>query len=130
MAEAPSDPVGETRAELSLSDEDIARLVASTDVRVEAYSLSGDSAFHDHWVAVIEHLDLMHRDLGLDAALIGLAHKVRERVRDLLTGMSAERESLLPLLVKLRLADRNGSLGAMLQRSTILIRPGPHEPGD
>ena len=126
MVEAPPDSAVDACAALSLSDADLARLVTSTDVRVEAYASSEDHIVHDQWVVLIDSLKLTHRDVGLNAALIGLTHRVGARVRQLLSGTSDERERLLPLLVKLDLAARDGSLGALLQRSTILVRSEPH----
>lgn len=116
------------QGELKLSEQDLARLVAPARARVEVHPPPADNPVHDRWILMFEDLSIMHSDLGLDAALIGFTYRVRERVHELLRGTSDERDRLLPLLVKLHLADRDGSLGAMLQRSTILVRPGPHRP--
>ncbi len=121
-------------AERFLLDEDLACLAGHAEVRVDAYPGSGTSPFDHYYVVVLEDLRLEHRDLGLDAAIIGLAEHVARRVRALLQERSHERERLLPLLARLHLADLDGSLGRLLVRSTRLITDGTvldrHEPGD
>lgn len=121
-------------AEQPLLDEDLARLAGHAEVRVDAYPWSGTSPFDHHYVVVLEDLRLGHCDLGLDAAIVGLAEQVAKRVRAVLQERSDDRERLLPLLARLHLADLDGSLGRLLVRSTRLITDGTvldrHEPGD
>lgn len=124
MVEVSPDSVVDRRAALSLSDEDLARLVAPTDVRVEEYASSYDHVAHDQWVVLLDSLGLRHRDIGLDAALIGLARKVGARVAQLLSEPSEEREGLLPLLVKLHLAGKR-----RLARRLAAELDGPHQVG-
>lgn len=107
--------------ELRLDLDDVRRLVDAVDVRVEAYPASGPSPFHDYWVAVLNPLRLEYSDYGLDATLVGLASRVGKRVRDLLDERTEERRRLLPLLVRLLLAEEDGSLGSLLERSTVLV---------
>ena len=58
--------------------------------------------------------------MGLDATLIGLTHKVRARVGELLAEDDAAESRLFPLLLRLWLADRDGCLGSLLQASARL----------
>lgn len=105
----------------ALSAADLAQLFSDVRVRIEAYPASGTSVFHDYWVAVFEDLRVEQCDVGLDAAIIGLASQVSNRVEILLSGPSEERRDHLPLLLRLWAADQDGSLGSLLQRSTVLV---------
>lgn len=110
---------------LALTREDLSRLVTDAKVTVEAHPKSDASPCHDTWLLIVEPLQVHHADFGLDAAFIGLAGRVRKRVRALLEEESEERTRLLPLLVRLRLADRDGSLATMLERSALVIDRKP-----
>ena len=110
--------------DLELSAGDLSRLVADVEVQVDAYPSSGSSPFRHYYVVVLEELGLAHCDLGLDAALIGLTEEVGEKVRAVLADPSDERRRVLPLLLRLHLADLDGSLGRLLEHSTRLVRDG------
>ena len=79
----------------------------------------------DTWLLIVEPMRIHHADLGLDAAFIGLAKRVGKRVRALLAEGSEERARLLPLLVRLHLADCDGSLATLLERSAHVIDRKP-----
>lgn len=107
--------------ELALGRDDLMRLVEGVELRVEAYPASGNSFVDDYWVAVFEELGVQHVDLGLDAASIGLAIEVSARVEELLSEPDEQRRRLLPILLRLWLAEHEGSLGSLLHRSTVLV---------
>lgn len=110
---------------LALDVADLSRLVVDVGVAVEAHPTSDASPFWDTWLLIVEPLRIHHADLGLDAALIGLAARVGTRVRTLLGDRSEERTRLLPLLVRLHVADRDGSLATLLGRSARVIHRKP-----
>ncbi len=91
----------------------------------EAHPKSGPSPARDTWLLIVEPMRIHHADLGLDAAFIGLAKRVGKRVRALLAEGSEERARLLPLLVRLHLADCDGSLATLLERSAHVIDRKP-----
>lgn len=111
-----------------LSTGDLSRLVAHVEVTVEAHPRSGTSQCHDTWLLIVDPLRIHHADLGLDAAFIGLAGRVRERVCALLREGGEERTRLLPLLIRLDLADRDGSLAKLLERWTLVVDGRPELP--
>lgn len=119
MVTAPVGP--ESDGGFTLALEDVARLVADVSVCVYAYPRSDGHPCHDDWTLAIEPLGLWHSDVGLDAALIGLTERAAQRVRGLLADAD-ERHRQLPLLLRLYLAERDGSLGRLLERSTHLVR--------
>jgi hypothetical protein len=104
---------------LTLTYDDMARLVEHVEVRVEAHRVhhASELTFTQDWIVLVEELRLHHADVGLDAAIIGLAQRAGERVRRLLDEPGEERQRL-SLLVRLHLAERVGSLDSLLQRST------------
>lgn len=114
--------------ELPLSSADLARLVSDVEFLVEAHPESDGSFFWDNWLLILKPLGLHHADLGIDAALIGLAYQVGKHVSALLRHGGEERTRLLPLLMRLRLAKLDGSLPVLLQRSTFVVGQHPESP--
>lgn len=76
------------------------------------------SPFDAEWHVEIEGLGIEWGDLGLDAALAGLAQRVRAELPELLDGKNPPPEDQLSLLFQLRIADRQGRLEYFLQSAT------------
>jgi len=86
---------------------------------VELYPASGLSLTADYWVALLPELDLEHVDLGVDAALLGLAHRSGEAARDRLRDGDHDDDDL-PVLLRLWLAYETGTVDQLLQSAARL----------
>jgi len=86
---------------------------------VELHPASGLSFTADYWVALLPELGLEHVDLGVDAALIGLANRAVEIARDRLRDGDYD-ENALPLLLRLWLANETGATGPLLESAARL----------
>lgn len=85
-----SPPAAAPDGEVRLARDDLARLLAEVEVRVTIQPLSGTNVATDYWMAVFEELWIENHDLGIDAAVIGLAAAVRERVGSILARDESE----------------------------------------
>ncbi len=95
-------------------DADLENLVGHIPVVVDLIPGSGTNPSHDYWTAQIYELSLACTDLGADAALLGLASEVAVEVPDLLADRLTEGGPLVGLLLRLYLAQRNGSLRRLI----------------
>jgi len=86
---------------------------------VELHPASGRSPIEDYWVALLPELGLEHVDLGIDAALMGLADCASEAAGDRLANEDFNSDSL-QLLLRLRLAHRTGTLGELVRSNARL----------
>jgi hypothetical protein len=86
---------------------------------VELHPASGRHPTKDHWVALLPELGLQHVDLGIDAALMGLAECASEAVSDRLESEDFDSNNL-QLLLRLRSARQTGTLGELFRSSARL----------
>lgn len=83
---------------------------------VELHPASGRNPTKDYWVALLPELGLQHVDLGIDAALMGLAECASEAASDRLGNEDFDANNL-DLLLRLRSAHQTGTLGELLESS-------------
>lgn len=97
-----------------LSQLDLQRLLESVVPEVELHPRSGLDLETDYWIAVLPELGLEYVDLGVDAALIGLANLVPGIVADRLAREGHGKDDRI-LFLRLWLAHRTHTLGPLLQ---------------
>ncbi len=95
--------------------DDLARLTEAVAVEVRIRDHPPD----DDWTCDLPALGAWSRDFGLDAALCGLTVSVRRRLRKLLHSHPRERRELLPLVLRLWVADQQGRLSKLLRDSAV-----------
>lgn len=81
---------------------------------VEVHPASGWNPTKDYWVALMPELGLQHVDLGIDAALMGLAECVSGAANDRLANEDFDSDSL-QVLLRLRSAHHTGRLGELVR---------------
>ncbi len=86
---------------------------------VELHPASGRNPAKDHWVALLPELGLEHVDLGIDAALTGLAECASGAASDRLANEDFDSNNL-ELLLHLRSARQTGTLGELVRASARL----------
>ena len=97
----------------------VERLAATANPVVGLTPGSGLSLMNDWWTASLPALGIEHTDYGTDAALMGLASKVRFEVNERLADPAPDED--LALLLRLWLASEDGQLGTLLNQSARLI---------
>lgn len=102
--------------------QDLRTLVGDPGIRVEVRAFgTHKSPTIGRWEASLTELGVAYADTGLDAALVGLADRVSARVDQLLDQDSPDRQAQLKLLLGLWLEGQAGRLGAVLERSAVLV---------
>lgn len=86
---------------------------------VELHPASGRNPTKDYWVALLPELGLQHVDLGIDAALTGLAECASGVASDRLANEDFDPDSL-QLLLRLRSAHHACTLGELVESSARL----------
>ena len=86
---------------------------------VELHPASGRNPTKDYWVALLPELGLQHVDLGIDAALTGLAECASGTASDRLANEDFDSTNV-QLLLRLRLAHQTGTLGELVEASARL----------
>lgn len=86
---------------------------------VELHPASGRNPTKDYWVVVLPELGLQHVDLGIDAALVGLAEGASSTASDRLANEDFDSDSI-QLLLRLRRAHETGALGELVRSSARL----------
>ena len=97
----------------------VERLAATANPVVGLTPGSGLSLIDDWWTASLPALGIEHTDYGTDAALMGLASKVRFEVNERLADPAPDDD--LAMLVGLWLASEDGQLRTLLDESARLI---------
>lgn len=101
---------------------DLVSLAGDVDLHVEVWPVGHrTSAAIAQWGASLLELDVGYTEMSLDATLVGLTDQVSARVTQLLGQDDEERESRLPLLLKLWLEDQAGHLGTLLEEAAVLV---------
>lgn len=93
------------------------KLVEDVRVPVDVFPWSGTNLTNDWWGAQIYELHISGADLGLDAALMSLASQVAGAVPELLADRLVNGGPQIGLLLRLWLAERDGSLGRLIMQS-------------
>lgn len=109
-----------TPEKISLTIEELGALM-TVEVPVELEPGTGLYAAADWWSANLPPLGLSHTGHGIGEAIVGLASLIREQLAE--TPRGQEPAELAPLLLKLRVADREGRLEELLDASAVLLNP-------
>jgi len=112
----------QTEASVEMLASDFAVLLDEVEVEVfvSATGPSKPLAF-DRWRATLPAIGVACEDIGVDAALVGLAGKVSGRVSGLLAADTPERRKMLPLLLKLWCAEGQSKLGRLVEGASVLV---------
>lgn len=116
---------GRGGTDVPLPREFLDRLVGGVSVRVAVDAEAGDALPWPRMTTRIDELDLEHSDIGIDAALVGLAGKVEAALDDGLLNDCGQEQMLLVL--RLHLASSDRALGRLLQRASMLTGDLEHD---